>query len=270
MYVELYILDNWLMNVLILRLAACLMGLRSVFWRDLLFALLGALYALCSLFYPWLLHPVMKVVLCFIMAFSAKWQGVRAYLLHVGAVALSTFIAGGTAYALALLTGGDLSGGYIVASLPLRAIIYTAVLIAFLPNLLRRIRRERITSELQLPIVIEQDGNTFSLTGIVDTGSSLSEPVSALPGLLVCCNDLKKYANTPVITHGAFQCSVIYGFMPDRICISGQEVAAFIFLTESDLMFSGAVFQALIPPDALPIEYKNKYKSERKVLDSEE
>lgn len=257
MYVELYILDNWLMNVLILRLAACFLGLRPGFFRIALLSGVGAIYAVFALFFKLLLHPVLKIALCFIMAFSLKPDGARDYFIKTGVVALATLLAGGIAYALALAFGGESNGGLLIAPIPLRIIIYTAAILAFLPNLIRRIRRNRVSASLYADIIIEHEGELFSMTGFIDTGNTLKDPITALPGVLVFCPDLSKYAFTPLFAHGAFGQETILGFKPDRFIISGQEAAVMIYVANTDLPFSGAEFQALIPPDVLPFRFEN-------------
>ena len=257
MYVEFYILDNLIMNLLILRLAACMLGVKPVFWRITLCSSLGAVYALSALFIPWLLSPALKILLCFLMALGLPLQGIKNIFLQAGAVAISTFATGGLTYALALLTGGGFESGFLVASIPIRILLYTATVLTLLPNVIRRIRRKSIGLTLEMQVIIEHDGRTIYLNGLIDTGNSLRDPLTGMPGVLISCPPLYKYANSPVICHGAFSSNILYGFKPDSIKISGQDVSAFVFIADSQVQFSGGEFTALIPLDALPISYKN-------------
>lgn len=259
MYIELYILDNLLMNALILRLAACICGIEARGLRIFILSFLGAIYALLALFFERLMHPISKLLLCAIMATGLPFKCIREFLINCCAVFFSTLLAGGLAYAFALSFGGSMQNGYIVTSIPLRVAICVIATLVFLPSLIRRIRRRLRRRSLKMNLVIKHKGEIFRFTALLDTGSSLHEPISGLPGILVISDNLKPFASVPVISRGAF-CDgrIIYGFRPDSVSLDGHEIVAFIFVADGNSEYFCDNITALIPQDAIPLTHEPK------------
>ncbi len=259
MYVELYILDNLLMNALILRLAACICGIKARGLRIFILSFSGAIYALLALFFEWLMHPIAKLLLCAIMAIGLSFKCIREFLINCCAVFFSTLLAGGLTYASALSFGGSIKNGYIVTSIPLRVAICVISTLVFLPGFIRRIRRRLRQRSLKMNLVIKHEGEVFQFTALLDTGSSLHEPVSGLPGILVISEALKPFASVPVISGGAF-CDgrIIYGFRPDSVSLEDQEITAFIFVADGNSECFYENITALIPQDAIPLTHEPK------------
>ena len=134
---ELFVLDNLLMDLLMLRLAAAIGALRLRPVAAVLAAFLGAVYALLSMSaLPQLTAPVPKLLLCAAASLplvSAPRDLPRALLSLLAAACLT----GGLMMALCLLLGGSLSGGALIGTVPLRVALLGAATAALLPRPVR-------------------------------------------------------------------------------------------------------------------------------------
>ena len=132
--VELFLLDNMLMNWLVLRLAAVLVGKRLRYFVSLPAAAAGALYALLSMTAaPFLLTVLPKLLFGALLA-CVLTVNRRGYWKCLLALYLSAFLLGGTMFGLAMLLGGEISGGALIGTVPLRVLLVTAALCFGLPR----------------------------------------------------------------------------------------------------------------------------------------
>ena len=95
MYIELFLLDNMLMDMLICRLAAAICGRRLHMQRALAFSAAGAVCAAFAHTEPRLNTLPCKILLCLIMAFALPSKGVREYLAGLAGMCAAAFIIGG-------------------------------------------------------------------------------------------------------------------------------------------------------------------------------
>ena len=125
--IEPFLLDNTLMNCCVYLLAAAWMGVRLRILPVLGVSLLGAVYALLSLFYvPPLRTPLVKIG-CFLLLSlplfrrSGAWRAVPFLL-------LSAALTGGSAMFLTLWFGGSVyADGTMIGTVPLRAALFSAL-----------------------------------------------------------------------------------------------------------------------------------------------
>lgn len=247
MYIELFLLDNALMDWLILRLAAALHGRRLAGWPAVLGCTLGSLYALLAVYW----HPagglLGKAAFGCALALALMPKGWKDYALGVLCLFGAAFVVGGLAFALALATGGRLEKGIIWTGLPLRTALCIALLASFLPRAARRILRRRQQGRVCLEV--EHLGERHRLEALIDSGSSLYDPLSGLPVIVAYLPSLAGEARLPIPLGGIGGESVLPALRPERILLEGVELSALVAFSPAPLRG----IQALIPPAALPI-----------------
>lgn len=245
MYIEVFLLDNLLMNLLILRLAAALLSARPPLLRQLIAAAVSAAFAAAAAYLlPVLNGPLPRAPLLFIMALSFRTKGLRGGLKAVGAVMGATLVVGGAAFAAALLTGGGTENGFLVGGTPLRAAAAGAAAAALLPSVARRMLRRRLKNESLVRVTVLHRGILRSFTGVVDTGNSLREPIGGMPVIVLRCRALEPSARLPIPTVTAACRGVLMGFHPEHVSVDGREVDCVVAITKQKL-----TAEAIVPPE---------------------
>ena len=182
-YIDSLFLLNLIINYLLLLATAKLAGevLRRL--RLGLGAALGALYA-AAVFFPgmgFLLHPLCKLgaaVLMLLAAFGGSRRLVRVTLVFFG---LSCAFGGGI-FAISLLGGRGLSlkNGILYSAMDLRIVLLSAAVCYVLLTLVFR-RAARHDSRTLTPAVLTLEERRVSLTALVDTGNTLTDPLTGRP-----------------------------------------------------------------------------------------
>lgn len=243
MYIELFLLDNVLMDMLICRLAAAVCGRRLHMLRVVVFSIGGAVYAAFAYVTPALSSFPCKVVLCLVMAFAMPCHGLKEYLTGLAGMCAAAFIIGGSAFFTVYATGGAANGS-LIGGIPLRIMLFVASAAAAMPSAVRRLRQHRISGEYHILTVTRKD-KTYTLTAMVDTGNSLTEPLSGLPVAVAYIP--YETGNIPVPICTVAERRIMNAFRPDRAEYDGYELDVLIALADNPV-----VPQALIPPAALP------------------
>ena len=244
MYIELFLLDNILMDVLICRLAAAMCGRAVHMPRVLAFSLAGAIYGAFAYLYPALNSLPCKILLCLIMAFALPAKGVREYIAGLAGMCAAAFIIGGAAFFAVYATGG-VANDSLVGGVPLRIMLLAASAAAAMPPIARRIRQRRIQNQQIHTLTIKRNQRTYTLAAMVDSGSSLVEPVSGLPAAVAYLPG--ETGNIPIPISTVQGSSIIMAFRPDSAEYDGTELD--IMIAISDMPIHP---QALLPPAALP------------------
>lgn len=246
MYFELFMLDNLLMNLLIVRLAAALLAVRPPLYRQAIAALLAAGYAAAAAYlWPVLLRVWLRPIPLALMTLALPFTKPRGALICAGAVLLASFAAGGAAVCAALLTGGRVSGGFIGAGIPLRAALAGAFAASLLPGAFRRLAAKRGGEHAKLEVT--HRGVTRSFIALVDTGNRLCAPVSGLPVAVVRCRVLAQYADIAMPVDTAAGRGELLAFRPDSARVNGMPVACLIASADAKMRC-----EALIPPALIP------------------
>ncbi len=254
MWLELFLLDNTVMNVLMLRAAAAMCSVKVPFWRMFFFSLGGAVYAAFAFSYPFLGTLPMKLVTGLLMALCIPVRTVRAYLHHALSIFFAAFLSGGLCICLALVLGGSMKNGVLMASVPLRAALVGALGASFLPRALRYVLARNAKSAAKVRLRLCHKGKEYLLDGIVDTGNFLTEPISALPVVVFYARDFTGGGGVPVLVRGAAGGNtILYAFKPDALydCSTGARLHALAALAPTPM--KGA--SALVPPAALSVAY---------------
>lgn len=184
-YIDSLFLLNLVVNYLLLLAAARLAGEVICRPRLGLGAGLGALYA-ALVFFPgmgFLLHPLCKLgaaVIMLLCAFGGSRRLLRLTLVFFGVSAAF----GGGIFAIELLGGRGLSlkNGIFYSSMDLRLILLSAAACYVVISLIfRRTGRHTGPSRELMPAVLTLGVKRVALTALVDTGNTLTDPVTNRP-----------------------------------------------------------------------------------------
>lgn len=273
MYIELFLLDNLLMNLIILRLASAMISVRANILLTTLFALAGAaVAALGAGGVKVLLSPIVKLILTALMSFALPARGLKRRTLAFLAAFVSAAAVGGAVMLTALLFGGEMRFGAVYCGLSLRTALLGGALAAFLPNLIRRILSRRIGNSQTVRLnILLKTGERIECAALIDSGNLLFEPVSALPVIVLSAKKYAgaaKLADIPIPARTAGGGCTLHALKPLRIFINGSEVDAIVAFS--------AARTALVPlslahcgeEDSKPTGRKEKYAETASQIDS--
>ena len=102
----------------------------------------------------------------------------------------ATFAVGGCAAAAVFLTGGSMNNGALIGGIGLRAGLIGAAAASLLPRAARGLRL-RGAPDQTAELAFIYKGRRFVFRGMVDTGNSLTEPLTGLPAAVVFCPELE-------------------------------------------------------------------------------
>ena len=182
-YIDSLFLLNFVVNYLLLLSAARLAGAIICRPRLAAGAALGALYAAAVFFLPFLLHPLCKLsaaVLMLLLAFGGCRRLLRVSLVFFGVSAAF----GGGIFAISLLGGRGLTlrNGVFYSAMDLRLILLSAAGCYVLFSLVfHRTGRYAGPSGEVLPGVLILGDHRVALSVLVDTGNTLTDPVTNRP-----------------------------------------------------------------------------------------
>lgn len=241
-YIELFLLDNAIMNALILRLACAFRKARPHMLKIALISSLMAGYAAlaycCEFFSGW----YFKLVLLFAMALGLGFNSPRDYLKNLLAVAVSTALAGGAVFALSLALSGEMRGGALYAGIPLRVALISTLAVSLLPRIVRCFGRGAVGGRAKL--VVEHRGERLSFDAIVDTGCDLCEPITGYPVAIVNSAALAKYAAIPIPISTVANGAILLGFFPQICALNGRETRLFVAISASEICGGDAIVPA--------------------------
>lgn len=226
MYIELFLLDNLIMDALLIRLASSLCAAPVKFGRLLLFSLLGTALAFTSLLWAPLVALPGKLLCAMAMALAFPVRSFGSYLRALGATVAAALIVGGFALVLAVADGGGLEGGAIVGAWRLRTALIVAAAAAFAPTLARRFRMKAYGRSAKVFLVAE--GREHHLRGLWDTGARLYEPVSGLPVIAAYIPALADAAKIPIPASTVSGDAMLYALKPDVLIVDGRASDALV------------------------------------------
>ena len=244
MYIELFLLDNFLMDCLLLRIASAFLSWPIPPRRMVITALAGACCAWASLFFPPLLSLPGKAILGLLFALAFPLRGRRAYMRAAASVFISAFLVGGFAFALAFCFGGSAYGGMLVAGLPMRTALLTALGATFAPAAIRRLRARCAQRAFRGQLTVRVNGCEYRFDALLDTGNGLTEPLSGKPVAVAYLPELIPLANVPIPTATVEGTGMLYALRPEYLAVNGNAADALLAICPQPLR--GA--QALLPP----------------------
>lgn len=191
-FAEYVFLENFIMNYIILSLTARFGKASTRKLRLALASSIGALYAFV-IFFPslhFLFSALMKVacsMLIIILAFNP--YRFKDFFKLLGIFYLITIVFGGAGFALFYFTSfnGIISNGiFYISNISLKNILISCglgyILIQFCWGYIQKqFSKEKIYTKVK----IQMDGSIVELTGLVDTGNSLTDPITRYPVMIV-------------------------------------------------------------------------------------
>jgi stage II sporulation protein GA (sporulation sigma-E factor processing peptidase) len=194
-YVDMLFLINFVMDFVVLWAAARLAQVRASLWRLALAAVLGALYSVLVLLpvFENLSRMEMKFFVSLGMAVIAyyplPWKKFGQAVLYFYFVA---FTMGGAVLGFMYFS----SSSSLIANLPLHYLWLAVALIT--AGVLGKygiayIKKNLLQDLLKVPVEICIHGKSFKVTGLVDTGNQLLDPLTRSPVVIVEYSVLKPY-----------------------------------------------------------------------------
>ena len=184
-YIDTLFLLNALVDYLLLLAAARLVGEPLRRWRFALGAGLGGVYAV-AIFLPglsFLAHPLCRLAsaaLMMVVSYGGSRRLLRQGLLFVAL----TCAFGGGVVAIGLLggTGLSLGNGVFYSALDLKVVLLSAaVCYGVLTLVFRRLAQHSAANGELVPVRLRLGERMVDLTALVDTGNTLTDPVSGRP-----------------------------------------------------------------------------------------
>ena len=200
-YIDILFMINFVINILIVEGCGLLINRETKWYKTLLAAFVGALYAV-AVFFPnltLLKSAVMKILVSGIMvglAFKIKKKS--AFLKVWCSFYLVSFIFGGAIIAIMSLTGigaktgAIISNGSIYFSLPWKMVLLSSGVVYLVLTVFSRIRKKRISNKaVERVLKIYINGKKIEMNAIIDTGNSLSDPITGCPVIVCEYDELK-------------------------------------------------------------------------------
>ncbi len=187
-YVDTLFLLNATVDYLLLLASARLAGEPLARLRFLLGAVLGGLYAV-AIFLPglsFLARPLCRLAAAVLMVLAAFWKSRRLLRQVVIFFALSCAFGGGV-LAIALLGGRGLalSNGVLYSGMDLKIVLLSAAgCYGALTLIFQRTGRHTASSGELRPVRLTLGERQVSLTALVDTGNTLTDPATGRPVLV--------------------------------------------------------------------------------------
>lgn len=247
MYIELYALDNLLMDMLVLRMAAALVGRPCSLRRTAAFGAIGCAYAIAALSLPALWNFGAKVTLGLVLALFIRPQSIRQYAENAAAVLISAWLAGGAAYAL----GGADYGGAVLLPKYMRMLLISGAAAVFMPRLVRHYRLRRALAAGMARLYVSIDGAEYELCALRDSGCFLTEPVTGTAVVIAHIPALLNEARIPVPLSTINGQGIIYALKPDRMRIDGADTDALLAISAEPIRGAEAIVPYHIAKESL-------------------
>lgn len=180
-YIELIFIDNFLINLLILLLAARLAATKIRWGRHILAAAVGGIYGCMAVVIDWIGFLPFKAVVAIAMCFAAFWAPKESrFLKSTCAFWAVSFILAGAAYASAISFGEPSMAGGVIMIKPCGRYILTGISAgAVLTSILSRIRKNvRLKESCSVTLRLRYEGKTYCAKTFVDTGNLVKEMFS--------------------------------------------------------------------------------------------
>lgn len=238
---EWFLLDNFAVNWLLLKLAGALGGVAPPPGRAALTALLGTLWDLAALGrWPRLLSPAGRIA-CLLL--TALVLSRREYLRSLLSLLLASLILGGGMLLFTLGRSGPWTGGVFLGAVPLRAAVYGLALLPPLVRAVRQLVHRGYEKNCIRTVTLLVAGRSIPLSAFVDSGNLLTEPLSGLPVVLV--EGVELPPGRPLAVTGQGVVEVVRAAV--RVEPGRESVPVFVGTSPLPLVD----FQALLPAAAL-------------------
>lgn len=236
MYYEFILFDNFIMDMLLLSFAARLTETKLLFCRKILAALIGAVYALSVLFFPFLQNFFCKtaasLLICMTACFGKKNKGFYHFILAFYFVSL--LFAGIALY----LAEKHIRYHYLIMA--------AAILYAFLCYA----DKKKLSQDKYYLLKIEYEGKAIEAYGFIDTGNKLCDAKGKAVILLERSLFQGEIDRLPLV----FYCetvsgkSLLRGFKPEKLLLRKDD-GNWISLSNAVVLadIGKAAYSAILP-----------------------
>lgn len=224
-YADLLFFENLLANCFILKLASAISGIGLKIMRMIIASSVGALYAVFAVAFPHttvITFSITKIAVSALMVLIAfKIMNFSEFLRRWGMMLLSAFLLAGCTYGLStVLDGGVLSYGglmYISPQGTLKAFLFSAGLCIVLVRPIGRILSGKAFREGSIiPVLLRLGEKTVRFNALVDTGNSLTDPITGYPVMVVEADSVK--AILPPEVYDSVVSNNLYKQIPKENC----------------------------------------------------
>lgn len=267
----------WLLNVgldtMLLLLCSVALKRNVKWWRLICGGIIGSLIVL-FMFTPWselMLHPATKFVFSFAMVWiTFGFRRIRYFLENLLTFYFSTFVVGGglmglhfmfdeqylifegTSETIGYQYGDPVSWLFILICFP--------VLFYFSKTRIEDLKMKNITFDQLVPVCVSMNEQSFSLTGLIDSGNQLYDPLSQTPVMIITAEAMKDIVPAELIEATKdVQSMTFYEHVPEE-WQSKLRIVPFRTVGHSNQ------FMIAFKPDSMTIQYKEDLIHIRKVL----
>ena len=274
---------NFSMDFLSLYVTAKILHIKAVPKRLTLGALLGALYSLLALnsLPSGAVGFIITIAVSFLLTLTAFGrQSARALLHSTSVFCLTGFALGGGITAVCnmlniwqnkkeLVING--THGVVYGDIPFGLLIILALVCGLFSLISGRIAKRK-SAIRAAEIKITVFGSTSSVTGLIDSGNLLKEPISGKPVIITTYEAARKllpismipvFRDSPPLSSDSPELSrlriipsstvggksLLYAFLPDRVEVDGKPADVYIAISRDTADFGG--YPALIPSEII-------------------
>lgn len=181
LYIDTFFLINFLLDFLVLFVAAYLGGIKIRLGRMLFSSALGAGFAVLAVLFAFMASLAVKFIVISLMSLAAfGFLSLKVYLRQTAILLVGFFLQGGAAGLLSLYGRGSVYSGFYRADFPLigifAAVAASTVAIFVVSG---KIRAQRGKSFAYITVYTE--GKSFNLTALYDSGNVCTDALTNLP-----------------------------------------------------------------------------------------
>ncbi|MDD3838967.1 MAG: sigma-E processing peptidase SpoIIGA [Clostridia bacterium] len=191
-YLDVLFIQNIIMNYIILWSVKKLMKIRTSDIRLIAASALGGVYAIFALYpnFELLMNAPTKFILSLLMVLIAfSTHNLSEYFKVLGVFYLMTFVFGGAAFGLFYFTNVGIvlkNGIFYIHSFPFKLLMVSSIFAWLIVKYSWiHIKKKRLKGNFLMDIIIYFDQKQVALVALLDTGNSLSDPLSDLPVIVV-------------------------------------------------------------------------------------
>ncbi len=187
-YADELFLENFIIDYILLIVTARVTGIWIKRIRAVLGAGIGGVYALVSVItgMDFMTLAVIKILIGLLMVYSTFGGGRRYIKLCLIFLALSAAFAGALVAVLSFTGGtafGNITFGVMAVSFGVSYLIFSIVF--------KELGRHRVSGGIAA-IVIEHQGHRAKLSALIDSGNSLSDPITGMPITICALESLQR------------------------------------------------------------------------------
>lgn len=187
-YLDSFVLVNFVLNYLLLLASGKIAGERIRLWKISIASLLGAGYAACT-FFPstqFAMHPTFKIGVAVIMILIVFGKTSNLLRISIVFVAISCAFCGGI-LAIEFFKGGSYTqDGILYSSLDMKALLMSAVFCyGILTLFFKRAGIHNMKKNELVDISVQLNENKVDLIALHDTGNTLQDPLTGQQILVV-------------------------------------------------------------------------------------